>query len=392
MTRQEALVTPAVLQWARESGNLDLVTAAQKLSVSVERLHQWEAGERRPTLRQARRAAEVYKRPFSSFFLPVAPPTEPLPRDFRRLPNEEPAPVSPALRLELRRALFRRRVALELTPPDGIPAAGFVGSASLTDDPGQVAGRARTLLGVSLESQRAFRDRYVALNAWKDRLESLGILVFHFSGVAVEDARGFSLGDIPLPVIGVNGGDSPKGRIFTLVHEFAHLLVGVTGSCALQEEHLPAADRLTEVFCNAVAGNVLVPSGALLDEPLVAAHGPSPTWSDEDLHELANEYQVSREVILRRLLSLQRTTVEFYRAERELLNRPPELGGGGPIPIPRRVIRAVGQRFARSVIDAYDREAITSADVSEYLGTRLKHLSAIRNLLDGPNLLTGGDR
>ena len=97
-------------------------------------------------------------------------------------------------------------------------------------------------------------------------------------------------------------------------------------------------------------------------------------------------------MILRRLLALGLTTQDFYRAERERLTRPPNQTEGGPIPVPRRAIRSVGQRFARAVIDAYEREAITSTDVSEYLGVRLKHLDAIRALLDGPNVLTGGDR
>ena len=54
-------------------------TAAAKVSVSVDRLKEWEEGTNQPTIRQAQTLAKAYKRPFALFFLPE------IPRDFQPL-------------------------------------------------------------------------------------------------------------------------------------------------------------------------------------------------------------------------------------------------------------------------------------------------------------------
>ena len=52
--------------------------------------------------------------------------------------------------------------------------------------------------------------------------------------------------------------------------------------------------------------------------------------------------------------------------------------------VPRKTVRASGTRYTRLMLDAYDREAITSSDLADYLGVKLKHLPEIRNLVTQP--------
>lgn len=73
----KAYITPNVLQWARESARMTEEVAAAKVSVSVERLKEWEVGFEQPTIHQAQTLAKAYKRPFALFFLPD------IPTDFR---------------------------------------------------------------------------------------------------------------------------------------------------------------------------------------------------------------------------------------------------------------------------------------------------------------------
>ena len=75
----KAYITPNVLQWARESARMTEEIAAAKVSVSVERLKEWEDGFDQPTIHQAQTLAKAYKRPFALFFLPE------IPRDFQPL-------------------------------------------------------------------------------------------------------------------------------------------------------------------------------------------------------------------------------------------------------------------------------------------------------------------
>jgi transcriptional regulator with XRE-family HTH domain len=75
----KAFITPNVLKWARESARMSEETAAAKVSVTVEKFKEWEAGTNQPTIRQAQTLAKAYKRPFALFFLPE------IPRDFQPL-------------------------------------------------------------------------------------------------------------------------------------------------------------------------------------------------------------------------------------------------------------------------------------------------------------------
>ena len=112
--RVEAIVKPELLSWARRSAGLDVDQAAKKIPVKPERLASWERGESRPTVKQLRKLGRVYRRPLAIFYLPEPPLDFHPMHDFRRLPGEVAGVQSPELCYEIRRALNRREIALEL--------------------------------------------------------------------------------------------------------------------------------------------------------------------------------------------------------------------------------------------------------------------------------------
>lgn len=390
--RTFALCTPGMLVWARTSLGLSLPMAAKKLHVSDERLAAWEAGTERPTIPQLRDCARVYKRPLAAFYLDV-PPRDFTVRnsDFRRLPGEVPEEYTPEMRVALRTAAYRREVALELDP-DSEPV-GLVGSATMDVPAEALAVTARAALAVTLAEQAGWSEQYAPLNGWKNAVERLGVLVFHFTDVGVDEVRGFSFGELMFPVIGLNGGDSIHGRIFTLIHELGHLYLGEGGSCDLGDFTRPVEERgPAEVYCNRFAGAVLVPREALLSDVAVRRADADAEWSDAELHRLSSKFRVSREVVLRRLLILGKADREFYQTRRdEYLALPRRAGDKKPAPIPRpiMIVRDAGKPFARMVLDAYHADAISATSVADYLGTQLKHLPAIEKRLAGHDVLTG---
>ena len=195
--------------------------------------------------------------------------------------------------------------------------------------------------------------------------------------------RGFSISAESLPVIVANAKDSPRGRIFTLIHEFAHLLINRGGLCDLHTTTARARtkEEETEIFCNQVAAAFLLPEEAFLREPIVARKPQRATWEDTEIRQLAEKYSVSQEVVLRRLLTLGRVTESFYQQKRhELLDayrREAERARGGYAPYHLVKVRDLGRAFIRLVLEAYHTETINSSDVAELLGIRLKHLSTI---------------
>ncbi len=334
-----ALVRPELLRWARETAGMTLEAAARRIGVKPSKLADWEEERARPTVVQLRKMAHVYKRALAVFFL-TSPPQEPaLLHDFRRLRPNEPLPLSPALRLEMRRARRRRAVALELLAEEGGSAAALP-RASVEDDPDRVAASGRAWLGVTFGEQTRWRGDYEGLAGWSALFEARNILVFHSGDVPLSEMRGFSLSEPDLPVIVLNAKDTPRGRLFTLMHEFVHLMLNRGGVCDPlgTGRRATTPDEQVEVFCNRVSGAILV---------------------------------------------LERTTEDFYEAKRREYLEQYRLAAArrqemeGYAPLYRLVVRDNGRRYTKLVLDAFTRELITGADVSDYLGVRLKHLGDI---------------
>ncbi len=385
--RQHVSVNPDLLKWARATAGFTPDEAARKIGVKPERLAAWESGALAPTAGQLRAAANVYKRPLGAFFLP-APPEEPEPpHDFRRVYGEEPPPPSPSLLLELRRARRRRSLAVQLYEDLDIEARPFPLRADLDADPEAVAERVRDWLRIPLAEQMRWRRAEEARDQWIAALEGHDVLVFQTSAVEPSEMRGFSLGERTLPAIALNAKDVRPAQVFTLLHELVHLTLDQGGLCDPERVRSrgQTPDERMEVFCNRVAGAVLVPARALLDQPEVAAVRRPTEWAEDTIRQLAARFAVSREVVLRRLLILERTTEAFYQRKRaEYLDEyearaaaAEEEEARGFAPFYRIVVRNNGRRYTQLVLEALKREQITPADVSDYLGVRLKHLENI---------------
>lgn len=390
----EALVRPALLLWARKSAGLSVVQAAKKVQVKAERLESWERGERRPTVKQLRKLANTYKRPLAVFYLSEPPKDFQAIRDFRSLPGEIAGVESPGLKLEIRRAQERREIALELYEglEDELPK--FPAKAHLSDDPEALAIGMRRLVRMTREAQTLMATGYDAFNRWRSALEEAGILVFQARGIPVSEMRGFSIGQRPLPAVVVNIKDAPRGRVFTMLHELVHIVLGDSGLCDLEEEAYrhPEEDRV-ETFCNRVAGAILVPKDDLLREDLVLAKGRRVQWSDDDIEELAGRYAVSREVLLRRLLIFNRTTKEFYEKKRkQFIKQYDEIRkretSGFP-PHYRLAISTAGPLFIRLVFNNYYQDKITTSDLSGFLNIKLKHVGRIESEVMGHKTVLG---
>ena len=373
--RIEAFVKPAMLVWARESARMDIETAAEKARVTPERLALWEGGDARPTINQLRNLGKIYKRPIAVFYLPKPPKGYQVIRDFRRLRGDDVASQSPELAFEIRQANARREIALELIAALGEEPAEFTLAATMSDDEEVLSAKIRAFLGIGINTQTSWKPGYDSFNAWRAAFENAGLLVFQASGVPLEEMRGFSISDTPLPVIVVNIKDAINGRFFTLFHELAHILLREGGICDLYE------DAGIEVFCNRVAGTTLIPRESLVSQDVVTSKSGDVHWNDHEIGVIANKYGVSREVALRRILGIGRTTEDFYGIKRKQFQEEYSLLAnkkqGGPVRQYRKVLSRNGYSFARLVLQNYYQDYITASDVSEFLDVRLKHLPDI---------------
>lgn len=385
MASIRAIIKPALLTWARETMHLSIEAAAKKVGVSSEKLQEWERGKSAPTVPQLRKASEAYKRPLAVFFLAEPPKKFDALRDHRRLPDTAIGTESPDLSLAIRLARSQREVLVEIAEDLKIELPTIEADFRIwRNAPDTFAAEARKLLGVSLESQYSWRKPYEALNNWLRALENLGVLVFQTSDVKLAEMRGFALYEKILPAIVANAKDSPRGRVFTLLHEFAHILLRQSPLCDLHEDRDPASkDQRIEVFCNQVAGNILVPYQAL-EGALKGLRLGATKPSEDEIKTLSGQFSVSREVVVRRLLTMGRVSLAFYQSKRDQYLRAhqqeTQQGGGFAPPAALRV-RDLGKLYVQTVVSAYQQEAITAADLSNYLGLKLKHLPRVEQIV-----------
>lgn len=378
--------TPEVLEWARRSIGLTREQAARKIDVSPGQIEEWEEGANDPTIAQMRRMAEAYKRPLAVLLLSSAPQDfEPI-RDFRLLPANQDRPWPPELQGEIRRVQMQRAVARELAEIANDMPPPIDLTVRLSDDP-EIAGEAiRSWLGPL--SKTASTD----LNRWTEAIEGKSILVTQISRVKLEELRGCSVSEEPFPAIIINGADAPRGKLFTLLHELTHILLRSSALCDLAETERDAktdAERV-ERFCNQVAAATLIPRVALMSDSQVASASAGSEWLDEELMRLAIPYGVSREAMLRRLVSLGRTSWDFYIGRRtrylaayqEECQRRKEKTSGGPGYYTMKV-RDFGRRYVGTVLDAYYRSDITGSDLADYLRMKINQVPKLETTLEG---------
>lgn len=380
-----ALVKPKLLVWARESAGLSLAQAAERTKFEVETLKAWECqdADAAPSIAQLRKLGNAYKRPIAVFFLSEPPQGFAAQREFRRLAGILPGKESPELLLTLRWAVFRREAAVELhrlmsEAPHRIRTALHPGM-----DSEEAGHHIRELLGVTWRAQMDWASAYEALNTWRSAMEAKGVLVFQTSSVELEEMRGTCIPDQPLPAIVLNSKDAPHGRIFSLLHEFAHILLHAGGhrTSRMVGARSPEEQPL-EVAANAFAAAALLPANSFIT---VAEHYAGAAEGDDDaLRRLAQKIKVSPEVILRRLVTLRKAPEGTYRRKRDAWGTAlwyVRSSASGPVPMEVRTIASDGRGYTRLVMNAYDQRLISTNAASDYLGVKPRHFTNIRREL-----------
>jgi Zn-dependent peptidase ImmA (M78 family) len=394
----EALINPKLLQWARERAGFDLEAAAAKTQQPAERIESWEKGQSRPTIPQLRKLGQVYKRPIAVFYLPEPPRDfKPL-GDFRRLPEGYRSALSPKLLYLIRHSRERQEWARELRTELGEPPLTFVGSAQITDDLPELGKRIRGILSVSADEQQSWRDSDEALRSWTNAIERAGVFVFQstkFDQIQLIEMRGFSLPDPIAPAIVINSKDWAYGKVFTLLHEFAHILLGTEGISNLELADRPGTpDQRMEVFCNALTAETLVPETHIRSK---LGSMEIAEINDTAILRLSRHYSVSREVVARRLSELGIVSTEFYRSKREqylkeFRERKPAAKKDLRIPYSTFVLRDNGRAFSRLALGAYAENLATPGESSNLLNAKMKYFGPIEAEIFPVRRALGGTR
>ena len=312
-----------LLAWASERSGLP----SEKLAAKFPKLDSWVGGDVDPTLKQLESFAKATYTPVGYFFL-TAPPEELLPvQDFRTRGSQTVGNASPNLLDTIYECEARQEWYRDFAVANGEEAVAVVGSKSVDDDPAAVGAEMRGALSYEPGSRGpSWSDAFRRLS---EHAEELGVLVMTSGIVGSNTHRaldpdefgGFALVDTFAPVVFVNGTDTKAAQIFTLAHELAHVWHG--GSALDDAQPGTTSSQAIEQWCNAVAGEMLVPGSSVATRTLGSLDA-------DELDALAAEFRVSTLVVLRRLFDLGRVSQQAYwgRYEAER-TRLAELAAGG---------------------------------------------------------------
>lgn len=372
-------VTPAMLVWARKTEGLTVELVSEAEKIPLQRLVDWESGKGTPSLAALERLAKRYHRPPHVFYLSEPPKAFTVVRDFRVRPDVvHRGSYSLSLRLAIRRAQERQAWASTYFEDEGYPRSELAGSYSVDGDPENTGKELRNILGATIDSQSRRLSPSDAFVYWRRLVEGCGVFVFQASRVEVEEMRGLSLTDTYAPAVVINSREAFLPKVFTLIHELAHILIGQTSvSGAGLSAFSPRPRSKVERFCNRLATEVLVPKADfMLRVPL--------DWMKRDeevLTNLSRFYWVSKSVIALRLTETGFASNKYAQQKLGRFRRKDVKPAPVVIPQARLAIGRVGESFSRTVIAAYREGNIHGGQLSTLLSMRLRHLPQLEQFV-----------
>ena len=341
-----------------------------------------ESSDKFPTINQAKLLAKCYRIPFAGFYMNSEDiNVKHLPRIINKRTmnggyNDDSA-VNLAL-LDLlndrdffveAKEFFRETVPVfTLQIPDDSPAVEW-------------ASQIREYFDLCLEDQYRLTSRRKFYLYLRERIEAQGIFVQGFQNVSPEVLRGVAIVDGQMPIIGINDNDRHPARSFSIIHELVHVIKRSSSICNDMLGFSPWDKE--EVFCNAVAGETLVPRDALM-----TAIRRYTGFAIEDVDSIANKFSVSSEVIARRLYDVGICTKDWYdrisgelihrfHTERESLRAAVKMGlSDGPRRnMPREAIDRTSTAMCNILLRGLSEGFFDKSDVATHIGIGQKHIN-----------------
>ena len=309
--RVDVTVSKDILDWVMSRIRMEEISAAV-----AQRLLQWYNGEKTPTFNQVEEASRATGIPLGYFFL-TTPPKEALPLlDYRTVDSLELQKPSRNLIDTIHNMEQIQEWTKEELVRSGASAVPFVGSLKNSSQYSMFVSKVREILDLPIDwfSQSKTPDdsfRYI-----RSKISDAGVIVM-MNGVvgsnthrplAIDEFRAFALVDDYAPLVFINSNDSTSGRLFSLLHELVHILMGKNN---FFNDRYSAHGQINpaETICNAVAAEILVP-----DVLFVSKWSETIAQSNAEatIASLARFFKCGMTVIARKALDHRFITKQLY--------------------------------------------------------------------------------
>lgn len=365
-------VTPRVLEWAMAQAGVSDEDLAVRCETSPDVVEDWRRGEAQPTKTQFNRLVTRLRRPSAVYFLADPPEDDSAVRAFRaptggasnrELTDKELVAIQSAERIQAIARWVRRDRGDDPVRLPRIDSSIKLGAQTRS---------ARTFLSWSTAVQTGSASVAEMARLMRARLENEGILVLQFS-MASTGCRGFSLHDDTAPVIAVNSAYTTEARVFTFMHEYAHLARGAGHIC----QHEP--DSAIERSCESFAGAFLMPRSDL-ERHVRVTLGDRPVASTGEVARIARHFKTSLRATALRLQRIDRAVAGLY----DTVDREADFKGEGFSRDNTGAairLREWGDSYAGLLFDAERRGLLGRTDLLEYFNLPDSQVRDIRERL-----------
>jgi Zn-dependent peptidase ImmA (M78 family) len=254
-------VNPALLQWAIDISQKDLA----KISSRFPRVLAWINGDEQPSFRQLEGLSNFLNVPFGYMFLKTPPRKDIVETEFRTISNDIVGTPSKELQdtlMEIQNITLWMR---DYRIKNSFDKLDFVGCIHINDirsvEYNTITKKMLELLELDAKWAKTLSNPGQAFNIIRQKMEGIGLIVIvkgfvktntHRS-LKLDEFRAFVFSDDYAPTIFINSKDSENGRLFSLIHEFTHVLLGT--------DHLESGHSEPEKLCNIATINMLAPVG-----------------------------------------------------------------------------------------------------------------------------------
>ncbi len=304
-------IQPEIINWALSQ------TQEEKLGDKLmNHITQWLNGTKTPTFNQIEEFSKKANIPLGYFFLQTPPVEQIELLEYRTVDSIQFANPSRNLidtihemeRVQDWMTEYRQELGFDVLP--------VVGSVSGVKDVSVIVNRIREDLELEDTWYEKCKDPRDAFNYIREKLEECGVIVM-MSGVVgknthraldVNEFRAFAMVNEWAPLIFINTADSNGAKLFSLLHEVAHIWIG-EDDLFNDRRNRVASVSATEVMCNAVAGELIVPKSIFLNK-----------WSTSDIDmdvyatitELAKYFRCGEVVIARKAMDCKKIKQDVY--------------------------------------------------------------------------------
>ncbi|MCY4401677.1 MAG: ImmA/IrrE family metallo-endopeptidase [Candidatus Poribacteria bacterium] len=380
-------INPEILKWARERSGYTEEAAAKSLNKDEAFIIACESGDRAMTYVQLETLANKYKRPVAMFFF-SEPPEEPDIVEKIALRSSDVKKLNPRTLFLFRQAYSRQLSLMELNNSRN-PSEDLIfrelklltsHNTFNNDNAYKLAGESRAYLDISVERQSSWENEKTALENWRYHIQAKGVFVFKdaFKDDLVD---GFCLMHEVFPVIYLNNSRPSVRQIFTLIHELAHILAGKNGITPdiIGSIKIKSADL--ERFCNQFASEFLVPTNDFKKRVNFSE------YDEEEIRKLAKFYNVSRPVILLKLINIGILPQKTYNQKVKLWanqyksrkrNESVSKGSGGG-DYYNTHLTYLGYKYTNLAFEKYYQDLCSIEKLSDHLNVKVRNLENLED-------------